>query len=165
MMVCPLTPHILAHKMEIRTDDLSGRNIRALLERHLADAYSNSPADCVFALPIDALKEPNITFWSIWKNSELLGCGALKQLTNTHGEIKSMRTANTALGRGVGSKMLAHIIKAAKTRGMARLSLETGENEAYAQARALYTKFGFEVCGPFADYKESAFSVFMTLDL
>jgi len=151
--------------MEIRTDDLSGPEIRALLKSHLADAYNNSPPDSVFALDISALQGPDITFWSIWESGALLGCGALKQHSKTHGEVKSMRTDDTALGRGVGSQMMAHIIQNAKARGMTRLSLETGENAPYAPARALYKKFGFNICGPFADYKESAFSVFMALDL
>ncbi len=151
--------------MQIRDDDLSGPEIRALLKFHLADAFDNSPPDSVFALDITALQGPDISFWSIWEDGTLLGCGALKQLAKTHGEIKSMRTVSTAFGRGFGSKMLAHIIAEAKSRGMTRLNLETGETEAYGPARALYAKFGFEICGPFADYKENAFSVFMSLKL
>lgn len=151
--------------MRIRQDDLTGPEIQQLLNAHLADAYDNSPSDSVFALDISELLKPEITFWTIWQGKQLLGCGALKQLSKTHGEIKSMRTDENALGRGVGSAMLTHIIEQSKLHGHERLSLETGENEPYAAARALYSKFGFEICGPFADYKLNAFSVFMTREL
>jgi len=155
--------------MLIRKDDLSGAKIQALLREHLADAYKNSPPDSVYALDIAELRKPDISFWSVWEDDVLLGCGALKGLDRTHGEIKSMRTTEAALKRGVGSLMVAHIIKQAKSRGYARLSLETGSNQPYAPARALYTKFGFEECGPFAEYEaddeDGAFSLYMTLVL
>lgn len=155
--------------MHILKDNLSGAAIQALLQEHLADAYRNSPPDSVYALDLTELRKPDISFWSVWEEDVLLGCGALKELGKTHGEIKSMRTTEAALKRGVGSLVVAHIIEQAKTRGYTRLSLETGNNEPYAPARALYAKFGFEECDPFADYiadnKEGAFSLFMTLVL
>ena len=155
--------------MYIREDDLSGSEIRTLLREHLADAYKHSPPDSVYALDLTALKKPNIRFWSIWedgvKDGILLGCGALKHLDNTHGEIKSMRTTSAAYRRGVGSKMLSHIIDQAQASGYERLSLETGSNQPYAPARALYNKFGFKECGPFADYEDGGFSLFMTREL
>ncbi len=151
--------------MQIREDDLKGSQIQALLRDHLADAHANSPPGSVYALDLTALQNPDITFWTVWDDDVLLGCGALKELDKTHGEIKSMRTAPHALKRGVGNKMLTHIITQANGRGYKRLSLETGNNAAYKPARALYGKFGFETCGPFSDYKDGTFSVFMTLIL
>ncbi len=153
------------YNVQIIQDDLTGAEIQTLLQSHLTEAYENSPADAVFALDLSELQTPEINFWTIWQDGELLGCGALKKLGGSHGEIKSMRTADHALGKGVASKMLIHIIEQAKLSGLERLSLETGENEAYAPARNLYEKFGFKTCGPFADYKENQFSIFMTLDL
>ena len=151
--------------MHIIDDDLSGAEIQALLREHLADAYKNSPPDSVYALDLTGLQKPDISFWSLWEDGVLLGCGALKQLDKTHGEIKSMRTADAALKRGVGSKILTHIIEQARRRGYTRLSLETGNNKPYAPARALYTKYGFEYCEPFADYEDGDFSLFMSLEL
>jgi putative acetyltransferase len=151
--------------MVIREDNLMGAEIKSLLRGHLEDAYKHSPPDSVYALDLAELREPDISFWSVWANNALLGCGALKELSKTHGEIKSMRTSSAAFKRGVGSMMVSHIIEQAKTRGYKRLSLETGSNEPYAPARALYTKFGFKKCGPFADYEDNAFSLFMTLPL
>ncbi len=148
--------------MLIRQDDLTGNAVQQLLKTHLEDAYKNSPADSVFALDVSELLHPEITFWTIWKNRNLLGCGALKQLDESHGEIKSMRTHEDALGQGVGSAMLTHIIKQARQQGFNKLSLETGNNDAYAPARNLYQKFGFTTCGPFADYELNKFSVFMS---
>jgi len=151
--------------MLIKRDDLTGLQIQALLRNHLADAYANSPPDSVYALDLTALQKPEITFWTVWDEDVLLGCGALKHLNARHGEIKSMRTTAPALKQGVGGTVLAHIIKQAKVRGYGRLSLETGNSAAYEPARALYVKFGFETCAPFADYKDGTFSIFMTLVL
>lgn len=151
--------------MQILEDDLSGAEIQALLRAHVEDAYKNSPRHSVFALDLTELRKPDIRFWSVWEDGVLLGCGALKELDKTHGEIKSMRTTSTALKRGVGSKVLAYIIEQAKKSGYKRLSLETGNNQPYAPARALYAKYGFKYCDPFADYEDGEFSLFMSLEL
>ena len=148
--------------MRLQVDDLSGVDIQKLLNEHIADAHTHSPPDSVFALDIDALRGDDITFWTLWSGEGLMGCGALKRLSNTHGEIKSMRTVASAQGQGVGSQILAHIIDTAMGDGLVRLSLETGSNDPYKPARNLYVKFGFKDCGPFADYKLNEFSVFMT---
>ena len=153
------------YSVRIREDDLSGADVRALLKFHIEDAYNNSPADGVFTLDIAALQKPDITFWTIWDDGALCGFGALKKLSTTHGEIKSMRTEQSALGQGVASQMLIHIMRHARLEGFKRLSLETGPTAPYAPARNLYAKFGFKPCGPFADYKKNAFSVFMSRGL
>jgi putative acetyltransferase len=151
--------------MQIKVDDLSGPEIAALLETHLKLMRDTSPPESVHALDLEALRAPEITFWTVWEGATLLGCGALKELERDHGEIKSMHTAAAARGRGVGRAMLAHILAEARRRGYRRLSLETGSPEAFAPARALYAGFGFCPCGPFADYVLDPFSVFMTLEL
>jgi putative acetyltransferase len=127
--------------------------------------HEHAPAESTHALDLEALKSPDITFWTVWQGPELIGCGALKELDTRQGEIKSMRTAGAHRGRGVASKMLEHIIKEARERSYSRLSLETGSMAAFAPSRALYVRFGFEYRGPFADYKEDPNSVFMTLGL
>jgi putative acetyltransferase len=76
-----------------------------------------------------------------------------------------MRTASRHLRRGVASRLLRHILEEAKRRSYRRLSLETGSMAAFAPARTLYTRFGFQPCGPFADYSEDPNSVFMTREL
>jgi len=148
--------------MLIQVDDLSGPEIRALLEEHLRNMHELSPPESVHALDLAALRSPEVTFWTVWSQGELWGCGALKALDPTHGEIKSMRTASTRRRRGVGRAMLEHIIAVARTRSYARLSLETGSMEAFAPARRLYESFGFTCCEPFADYAADPNSVFMT---
>jgi putative acetyltransferase len=125
----------------------------------------NSPPQCVHALDLAALRAPDITFWTAWNESTLLGCGALKELDPTHGEIKSMRTTDAFLGQGVGSAMLSHLIEVAGGRSYSRLSLETGSGPAFTPALALYEKFGFEYCGPFANYRADPFTRFMTMEL
>ena len=149
--------------MLIRLDDLRQPAIVAFLEEHLEDMYAATPeAESRHVLDLDRLRRPEITFWSVWEGDLLVGCGALKELDPTHGEIKSMRTAAAHRGRGVGSAMLRHIIEEAARRGYRRLSLETGSGEFFAPARALYAKFDFVECGPFGDYKPDPNSCFMT---
>ena len=148
--------------MNIRLDDLSGPEIRALLQEHLDHMHQLSPPESVHALDLDALRQPDITFWTLWSGAELLGCGALKALGPDHGEIKSMRTADAHRRKGVAQTVLAHIIEEARRRSYARLSLETGSMSSFAPAQALYASFGFTPCPPFADYIEDPLSVFMT---
>src|SRR5204863_8542773 len=134
--------------MEIRIDDLQGPEIAELLAEHLRCAAEVTPVKSRHALKLEELRAPNITFWSVWDGGELAGCGALKELDATHGEIKSMRTANAHLRKGVARNMLAHILAEARRRGYRRVSLETGSGEAFLPARRLYEGFGFAYCGP-----------------
>jgi putative acetyltransferase len=151
--------------MDIRVDDLSGPEIAALLSEHLRSMYLHSPPESVHALDIERLRRPDITMWSAWEDGELLGCAALKELDRHHGEVKSMRTASRHLRKGVATALLDYLIAQAKRRSYRRLSLETGSQPAFAPARDLYTRFGFEPCGPFADYIEDPNSVYMTRTL
>ena len=152
-----MSPH-----MEIRIDDLRGPEIAALLEEHLQSMRQHSPPESVHALDLDALRKPEITFWTAWGGKELLGCGALKELDPTHGEIKSMRTASRHLRQGVALSIMQVILAEAKKRSYQRLSLETGSMAAFAPARAMYARLGFQLCGPFQGYVEDQHSVFMT---
>ena len=151
--------------MDIKIDDLSGPEVHELLREHLRSAALHSPPESVHALDVEALRRPEITFWTARENGELLGCGALKELDSRHGEIKSMRTSATHLRKGVAATLLNHILGEAARRGYRRLSLETGSMEAFEPARRLYAKFGFNYCGPFADYVGDPYSVFMTREL
>ena len=151
--------------MEIKLDDLTGTKIADLLREHLANMAENSPPESIHALSLEELRKPDITFWSVWDGTELLGCGALKELSPQHGEIKSMRTASRHRRKGVAAALVEHIIREAKRRNYKRVSLETGSMEAFAPAQRLYARFGFIECAPFADYIEDPNSVFMTKEL
>ena len=151
--------------MEIRLDDLQGPEIATLLQAHLDHTAGLSPPESTHALDLAGLRVREITFWTAWEGGELLGCGALKQLSPEHGEVKSMHTAARHRGKGVAAAILTTIIAKAKARGYHRLSLETGAMDAFAPARALYARFGFQPCGPFANYREDPHSSFMTLAL
>jgi putative acetyltransferase len=146
----------------IRVDDLSGPEVAGLLQEHLDSVAVYSPPESVHALDHEALRAPDVTFWSVWQESELVGCGALKELDSGHGEVKSMRTASSHLRKGVAAALLEHMLSEARKRSYQRVSLETGSMEAFAPARALYTRFGFLSCGPFVGYVEDRNSVFMT---
>ena len=148
--------------MKIRIDDLSGPEVPELLNEHLRDMALYSPPESVHALDIESLRKPDITFWSAWEGSELVACGALKELDGDHAEIKSMRTASKHLRKGIAKRILVHIIEEARKRSYQRLSLETGSMEAFAPARKLYENFQFSYCEPFADYTEDPYSLFMT---
>jgi putative acetyltransferase len=151
--------------VRIEIDDLTRSEVHALLNEHLANMYELSPPESVHALDLAKLRTPDITFWTVWEDDELVGCGALKELTPTHGEVKSMRTPKRLRRRGAGRAVLAHIIETARGRGYETLSLETGSQPAFAPAQSLYRSFGFGVCGPFADYRKDPNSVFMRLVL
>ncbi|MDO7866810.1 GNAT family N-acetyltransferase [Nocardioides jiangxiensis] len=152
----------MSERLQIRADDLSGGEVQALLAEHLADMYATSPADSVHALDLEALRAPDITFYSAWDDGTLLGCGALRDLGDGHLEIKSMRAVREHRGRGTGAAMLLHLLAEAARRGAARVSLETGVEDYFAPARRLYARHGFVECPPFADYVPDPHSVFMT---
>ncbi len=151
--------------MNIKVDELNDPKVINFLKEHLQDMIQTTPPGSVHALNIKDLKKPEITFWSVWDGSLLIGCGALKKHDSKHAEIKSMRTASSHMGKGVASYLLKHMLTEARRRKYKRVSLETGSFDAFRPARNLYTKFGFSFCEPFSDYVEDSHSVFMTIEL
>jgi putative acetyltransferase len=151
--------------MRIEIDDLTRPQVLALLNEHLTNMYELSPPESVHALDVSKLRGSDITFWTVWEETELLGCGALKELSPTHGEVKSMRTPQKMRRRGAGRAVLSHIVGIARERAYQLLSLETGSAEAFVPAQKLYESFGFTYCGPFGDYRDDPNSVFMELRL
>ncbi len=156
---------VMQSSLRIKIDNLNGPEVAALLAEHLRWTRSVSPPESTHALDLEELRQPEITFWSVWDGKELAGCGALKQLDPGHGEIKSMRTAQAYLRKGVAATVLYHIIAEARRRDYGRLSLETGSMAYFEPARRLYAKFGFTPCPPFADYVEDPNSIFMSMEL
>lgn len=148
--------------MKIKVDNLESIELRQLLQEHHEDMMKYSPPKSVHALDISSLKSPDITFWTLWINDELAGCGALKKLNNKHAELKSMRTSQRFLRKGVASKLLTHILEMAKKQSFEKISLETGTKEVFVPAQQLYQRFGFEVCEPFSTYKKDPYSMFLT---
>ncbi len=151
--------------MRIQRDDLTGPEIAALLQEHLTDMNAVSPPESKHALDLTALKASDISFWTLWQQQQLAGCVALKQLNTRQAEIKSMRSATAFRGLGIGKLLLHHVMTEAKSRGYQQLYLETGAMDYFAPARSLYRSFGFELCGPFAQYKDDPNSVFMCKQL
>lgn len=149
-------------RVNIREDDPRREPVANLLSEHLQDMAAHSPPESIHALDVNALCAPDITFWTVWSDDTLLGCGALLELDRTHGEIKSMRTAAGHRRKGVAAHILQHITAVAEQRGYSLLSLETGSMDAFAPARTLYERFGFAFCEPFADYALDPNSVFMS---
>jgi putative acetyltransferase len=152
-------------KYRIIENDLTGPEIAALLRLHLDEMHSWSPPESVHAMPIERLRQPDVTFYAAWDGDRLAACGAIKQLDAAHGELKSMRADPAYRGRGAGKAMLAHLLATARARGYSRVSLETGRPEHFLPARRLYESHGFTECPPFGDYVEDPFSICMSLAL
>ena len=155
----------MQERIEFRLDDFCGEPTRKLIERHLQGMYESSPAESVHAFTVDNLRHPSVTFWSVWVGGEIAGCGALKRLDDSRGEIKSMRVADEFLGRGLGRAILQYILAEARRIGLSSVWLETGSTDPFIPALRLYESAGFIRCGPFEGYTEDPFSVFMTLKL
>jgi putative acetyltransferase len=151
--------------MIISNGDLLDSRVVDLLGFHLRSMQGSSPPGSVYALDLSGLKRPDISFFTAWEGEQLLGCGALRELSPTHGEIKSMRTAPQHLRRGVAAALLGHMLGIATERGYERVSLETGSGEAFDPAIGLYRRFGFAKGDAFGDYAASDFNQFFHLVL
>ncbi|MEL7107717.1 MAG: GNAT family N-acetyltransferase [Pseudomonadota bacterium] len=149
----------------IQRANLDSTEFAALIDTHAELMLSLSPPGSCHFLPMDGLRTPDVSVWEMRDGSELIGCGALKELSKTHGELKSMHTLSARRGAGLGRKMLEYVLAEARRRGYSRLSLETGSMEGFKPSRTLYASAGFEVCSPFGEYMEDPNSVFMTLEL
>ncbi|WP_052547562.1 GNAT family N-acetyltransferase [Enhygromyxa salina] len=154
--------NVAVDHLRFELDPLTSAPVRELIATHLAQMRSQSPACSVHALDVDHLRGADVRFWSAWIGAAVVGCGALKQLTPTTGEIKSMHVLAAWRGHGIAAKLLAHIEAAARDRGLTRLSLETGSQPAFEPARKLYTSFGYIACGPFGAYTNDPNSSYMS---
>ena len=151
--------------MRIEIDDVSRPPVLALLEEHLRNMYEITPPEHVFAFDAAKLRQPDVVLWTAWENDELAGCAALKELSPTQGEVKSMRTPARLRRHGAGRALLNHILQVSRERGYRELFLETGNHPAFVPAQTLYRSVGFRECGPFGSYQENGNSVFMSLQL
>ena len=151
--------------MQIQLDDLTSPESIALVQFHLAGMQANTPPEHVHALPIDQLRDASIALYTAWIDGRIAGCGALKALSSTEGELKTMRVLPAFLGQGIGETILQHLIQVAAARGYHTLYLETGASASFLPAQSLYKKAGFVPCEAFGPYTETAHSVFMKRDL
>ena len=139
--------------------------VNELLKKHFVELRSVSPEGSTHVLDTNGLKDPSIKFWSLWENNKLIGCGALKFLDKDHGEFKSIRVADEFRNKGIGERIINHLIEEAKKLKISKLSIETGAGDFFLPARNLFSKFGFKSCPPFAHYKDDPNSCYYTLDL
>jgi len=151
-----------ALQLLIRIDDLRDPRIALFLEQHIRDMRAVSPPQSKHALDLAGLRQSDIRFWSAWDGDQLVGCVALKRLDAVHGELKSMRSAASHRRRGIGRRLLEHVLAEGRAMGLRRMSLETGAMPFFAPARSLYAAYGFATCAPFGSYREDPNSVFMT---
>lgn len=151
--------------LEFREDDLSGDATRALIDAHVRGMREGSPEESCHVLDLDGLRDDSITFWSAWHGDELAGIGALRDLGDGRGELKSMRVDDRFRGTGVGRALLRHLIAQAQAWGLTSVWLETGAQDAFLPARRLYASEGFTDCPAFPPYRPDPASVFMTRGL
>jgi putative acetyltransferase len=151
--------------MKIIDGGLDDPRVRRLLAHHFTSARAETAPGSAHALDLSSLKSPDIRFWSAWDGDCVIAMGALKRLTDSHGEVKSMHTEQSCRRKGAGSAMLRHIIAEARAMGLARLSLETGSWPYFMPARELYKRHGFVECSPFGSYVPDPNSIFMTLEI
>lgn len=149
----------------IAIEDPALPDVVALLETHLTLMRSTTPPESVHALDVEALRGPEVTFWTVRDGGAVVGCGAVKALDDCHGEIKSMHVREALRGKGIAGMLVETVLADARQRGFTRLSLETGSTHHFAAARALYARYGFTECGPFGDYRLDPHSTFMTLEI
>ena len=146
--------------LRIAEDDLSDGKISELLSSHLREMHKYSPSESIHALDVTKLGEESITFWSVRDGEKLAGCGALKEISTSTGEIKSMKTNERYLRKGIAATLLEAILHEAKKRSYVEVSLETGSNNSFTPAICLYQRYGFEECAPFASYEPDVYSRF-----
>ena len=146
-------------------DDPRVDDVRALLATHLAFSHEVSPAEHVHALDADGLVDSSVTFFSARQEGVLVGVGALRQLDDERGELKSMHTAAAARGQGIGRAMVGHLLAVARERGYRWVGLETGTGAPFAPAHALYAATGFTTCPPFGAYTDNPDSTCMQIEL
>ena len=151
--------------MKSLENNFDNPEVNNLLTKHFIELRSVSPEGSAHVLDINGLKVPSIKFWSLWDKDQLIGCGALKFLSDEHGEFKSIRVADNHRKKGMGEKIIAHLITEAEKIGIKRLSIETGAGEFFLPARKLFNKFGFKPCKPFAHYKEDPNSCYFDLEI
>ena len=151
--------------MKVIENNFDNAEVNHLLTKHFIELRTVSPDDSCHVLDIKGLKHSSIKFWSFWDNHQLIGCAALKFLDDEHGEFKSIRVEDNSRGKGVGKKIISHLIEVAKNEGIKRLSIETGAGDFFKSARKLFKKFGFKTCRPFADYKEDPNSCYFDLEI
>ena len=151
--------------MKSLSGNFENPDVNDLLNKHFVELRSVSPPGSTHVLNIEGLKDKTIKFWSLWEKNKIIGCGALKFLEKDHGEFKSIRVADDFRKKGMGAKIINHLIIESKKLNIIRVSVETGAGNFFLPARKLFKKFKFTECPPFAHYKEDPNSCYFTLKL
>jgi len=151
---------MISFAMKSIENNFNNFEVNKLLKKHFKELKSVSPEGSTHVLDIEGLKTPEIKFWSLWENDNLIGCGALKLLNDIHGEFKSIRVADKFRKKGAGVKIINHLIGEAKKIGIKEVSVETGAGSFFKPARKLFLDAGFKSCEPFSHYKKDANSCY-----
>ena len=152
-------------KMISIENNFENPQVNKLLVKHFIELRSVSPEGSTHVLDINGLKNPSIKFWSLWDNNKLIGCGALKFLSSTHGEFKSIRVDDEFRNNGFGKIIIEHLINESKILGIKKISVETGAGKFFKSARILFERCGFKKCQPFAHYKDDPNSCYYNKDI
>ena len=139
--------------------------VNQLLKKHFIELKSVSSEGSTHVLDIEGLQDKSIKFWSIYENDKLIGCGALKFLDTMHGELKSIRVADSFKKKGYGKKIIKVLIEKSRQLNIKKISVETGSGEFFLPARKLFKNSGFKECKPFSHYVDDPNSCYMSLKL
>ncbi len=143
----------------IKVSDPASPSARELIEK--LDAYQRDlyPAESNHLLPVEALRQPNVTFLTASVDGSVAGCGAIVNQSGEYAEIKRMFVSPERRGLKIGRLILEELEKLARASGLECARLETGVHQ--LEALALYEKAGYQRRGPFGDYSEDPLSIFM----
>ena len=156
---------MIFQKMISIENNFENPQVNKLLVKHFIELRSVSPEGSTHVLDINGLKNPSIKFWSLWDNNKLIGCGALKFLSSTHGEFKSIRVDDEFRNNGFGKIIIEHLINESKILGIKKISVETGAGIFFKSARILFERCGFKKCQPFAHYRNDPNSCYYDKDI
>ncbi len=148
--------------VENNFDDIK---VNELLKKHFMELRSVSPAGSTHVLDIDGLKNETIKFWSIWDEESLIGCGAIKILSEYDGEFKSIRVHDNFREKGYGKKIISTLISKSRDIGIKNIFIETGSGKFFEPARKLFKSCGFEECNPFGHYRKDPNSCYMKISV
>jgi putative acetyltransferase len=147
--------------MRIEATDPGSDGARVLIS--LSDAYMTAlyPAESNHLESASALQAANVLFLGCFVQDHLVGCGAVKILSDDgrYGELKRVFVLESHRGKGYSKAIMEKLEGHLKNSGIALARLETGIRQ--PEALGLYKRLGYVERAPFGAYVEDPLSVFM----
>ena len=152
-------PGIAIEMTDPRRTDV--RRLVAELDAYMQGLY---PAESNHLVDVESLAAPEVRFFTVRVEGELMGCAAImlreESAEEPYAEVKRVYVSPRGRGLGLGKRLLSRLEEETRTAGLALMRLETGIYQ--PEALGLFAAFGFDRCGPFGDYPvDDPHSVFM----